>query len=100
MDDSERHEIESTVKVVFWVCPDGHSEHSYKDQPRETVRWFDGVAHCMTPGCLRTSIGPRVRVYDQDGVPHDEELMTRSGRILTDADLDLFARENQRGSHE
>jgi hypothetical protein len=43
------------VKVVFWVCPDGHSEHTHRDAPRETVRWIDGVAHCMTPGCRRTS---------------------------------------------
>lgn len=46
---------DANVNVVFWICPDGHSEHSYKDPPRETVRWIDGVAHCMTPGCTRTS---------------------------------------------
>ena len=40
------------VKVQFWICPDGHSEVG---PPRETVRWIDGVAHCMTPGCTRTS---------------------------------------------
>jgi hypothetical protein len=45
----------NNVKVVFWICPDGHSERSYKDPPRETVRWIDGIAHCMTPGCTRTS---------------------------------------------
>lgn len=42
------------MRVVFWVCPvDGHSDS--KTPIMTTVEWIDGIAHCMTPGCGRTS---------------------------------------------
>ena len=44
------------VPIRFWVCP-VHTEASLPGAPRrETVRWIDGVAHCMVdPDCARTS---------------------------------------------
>lgn len=45
------------ARVVFWMCPvEGHGEGP---PLRETVRWIDGVAHCMEPGCGRTSAIPK-----------------------------------------
>lgn len=45
--------------VLFWMClKDGH-DVPLGGQPRETVRWIDNVAHCMTPGCGRTSLDPQ-----------------------------------------
>lgn len=46
------------VPVMFWTCPvRGHSD-SDRHNPRQTVEWRDGVAHCLTPGCGRTSDNP------------------------------------------
>lgn len=41
--------------MQFWACPKGHSERPAGAAPLETVRWVDGVAHCLTDGCDRTS---------------------------------------------
>jgi hypothetical protein len=39
--------------IQLWFCPvTGHGEGG---PPRETVRWIGDVAHCMEPGCNRTS---------------------------------------------
>ena len=43
------------LQVKFWGCPEGHSFRGLYDPPSETVRWIKGVAHCMKPGCGRTS---------------------------------------------
>lgn len=44
-------EVLGDVKIMFWVCPDGHSERD-PDQPlRQTVRWDDSnIAWCLTCG--------------------------------------------------
>ncbi len=45
--------------VRFWMCArDGHGS-SFGGPPRETVRWINGVAHCTTPDCGRTSRDPQ-----------------------------------------
>jgi hypothetical protein len=40
---------------------------------------------------------PRVRSYDRDGEPHDDVLRTKSGKIITDDDIDRWAEEADRG---
>jgi hypothetical protein len=40
---------------------------------------------------------PRVRAYDRNGHPHDVVLRTRSGRILTEQDVEALADEAERG---
>lgn len=45
------------ARVQFWMCPvAGHGEGP---PLRETVRWIGDVAHCMEPGCGRTSADPK-----------------------------------------
>ncbi len=41
----------------FWTCPiTGHSgRRDGKGGPVVEVEWVDGVAHCLFPGCGRTS---------------------------------------------
>jgi hypothetical protein len=46
------------ARVRFWMCP--VPEHDGRGEPiRQTVEWRDGVAHCLTPGCDRTSLDHR-----------------------------------------
>lgn len=46
------------VRVRIWFCPD--RAHAHPAQPlRPTVRWVGDVAHCLEPGCGRTSADPR-----------------------------------------
>lgn len=45
-------ELLGNVRVSMWVCPD--REHR-RNGHGPTVEWRDGVAHCLTDGCDRTS---------------------------------------------
>ena len=69
------------LQVQFWVCPDGHSmQDSGGDRP--TVQWRDGVAHCLRPGCDRTSASP-VGECHTCGVPVTEpEVGDRVGGVI------------------
>ena len=40
---------------------------------------------------------PRVRVYDESGEPHDIVARTKSGKVLTEEDLQALADEAERG---
>ena len=51
-------EVLTSAPVRFWICPIEAHHHDYPEPPRETVRWIDGVAHCMEPDCGRTSADP------------------------------------------
>ena len=43
----------------FWTCPiRRHSDGSWRTGAVPTVEWRDGVAHCLAPGCERTSSNP------------------------------------------
>lgn len=47
------------VKVEFWLCPiPGHSEGTWRTELVQTVEWRGDVAHCLAPGCARTSAYP------------------------------------------
>jgi hypothetical protein len=48
------------IQLKFWMCPDGHSDrHSGTPMPDgPTVEWRGNVAHCLKPGCNRTSAEP------------------------------------------
>lgn len=37
--------------VRFWICPIEHP----REPLREQVRWVDGKAYCLEPGCGRSS---------------------------------------------
>ena len=44
------------LPIQFWVCPvPGHSQHREDAPLRQTVEWRAGVAHCLEPGCGRSS---------------------------------------------
>lgn len=43
---------------------------------------------------------PKVRSYDRDGVPHEEILMTRTGKIITEEDIARWAEEAAGDPHE
>lgn len=45
-------DVLGSARVVMWVCP--VREHR-RNGNRPTVAWRDGVAHCLTDGCERTS---------------------------------------------
>jgi hypothetical protein len=49
------HSPLASAKIQFWMCPIEEHAHRYPEPIRETVRWIDNVAHCMEPGCGRTS---------------------------------------------
>lgn len=53
--------IPCDVRVQFWVCP--NVKHRNPTTRRETVRWMDDVAHCMEPGCFRTSANTTTSDY-------------------------------------
>lgn len=61
------------ARVVFWVCPDGHSAER-SGQGVETVQWVDGIAHCTEQGCVQSSAGPAptedLRCADPSCPPH------------------------------
>lgn len=79
------------MPVRFWICPERAHRRDFIDLLRgsapETVRWFDGIAHCMARGCSRTSADPETEplgnpaptghvgdVGDNAGNERDEEL--------------------------
>lgn len=39
----------------------------------------------------------RVRTYDAQGEPHDDVLITKTGKVLMEADLQRFAEEAEQG---
>jgi hypothetical protein len=39
----------------------------------------------------------RVRTYDRDGVPHDDVLRTKTGKIITEEDIARWAEEAAEG---
>lgn len=39
----------------------------------------------------------RVRTYDRDGVPHDDVLRTKSGKVITEEDINRWAEEAAEG---
>lgn len=45
------------LRVQAWFCPDDHS-HGWPGCPGPTVEWRDNVAHCLKPGCGKTSARP------------------------------------------
>lgn len=52
MSDPTLDELLAGARVSMWVCP--VREHR-RNGNRPTVQWRDGVAHCLTDGCDRTS---------------------------------------------
>ncbi|AUI56804.1 hypothetical protein [Amycolatopsis sp. BJA-103] len=55
-----KHPEVANARVSFWMCPD--EEHRDKG----IVEWRGDVAHCLEPGCGRTSADPRtVRPGDE-----------------------------------
>jgi hypothetical protein len=57
-DEGDRDWIKAlgTARIEFWACP--IEGHSFGGPLRETVRWVEGVARCLEPGCGRTSADP------------------------------------------
>jgi hypothetical protein len=59
MTDSETYayleSVFANVRFSFWMCP--VAEHE-KNGDLPTVEWRGVVAHCLTPGCDRTSERP------------------------------------------
>lgn len=51
--------------VRFWMCAKPGHGTSLGGPGRETVRWIDGVGHCTTPGCGRTSLDPQPELDDR-----------------------------------
>lgn len=43
------------ARIQFWACPDGHSDRAPSELLRQTVEWRGDVAHCLEPGCDKTS---------------------------------------------
>lgn len=50
------------ARIRFWVCPLGHSERKPDAPLRQTVEWRGDVAHCLEPGCGRTSAETKVKL--------------------------------------
>ncbi len=61
---SELFELIGDRPIMFWMCAKDGRGSSLGGPPRETVRWIDGVARCMTPGCGRTSLDPQPECDD------------------------------------
>ena len=53
LSDEEFDEALENVYVRVWFCP-ARNEHSYAPG-RPHVEWVDGVAHCLSPECERSS---------------------------------------------
>jgi hypothetical protein len=69
MSDFERVLAEiGELRFQFWVCPvEGHSGRFGDDGPPvETVRWVGDVAHCLSPGCGRTSATAEADTYAEE----------------------------------
>lgn len=46
------------ARVRFWMCPVEHPKRNDdKGWPLPTVEWRGDVAHCLDPGCGKTSAG-------------------------------------------
>lgn len=63
------------LPIQFWVCPvPGHSQHREDAPLRQTVEWRAGVAHCLEPGCGRSSAdAPAALDGGQPATPSPEE---------------------------
>ncbi len=55
----------ANVRARFWTCPvAGHNgRRNSAGGPVVEVEWVDGVAHCLFPGCGRTSTDPVPRPW-------------------------------------
>jgi hypothetical protein len=54
------HELDSAnIRMRFWLCPvPGHSAGTWSPTLTQTVEWRGDIAHCLAPGCDRTSADP------------------------------------------
>jgi hypothetical protein len=90
------------VEPARWrvICEDGAVRHHTEFHTRhEAEVWADQGHACTRSHTFveMPSQPERVRSYDRDGDPHDDVIRTKSGRVLTEADILALAEEAERG---
>jgi len=108
LDADEREALDFAIGVVRWATRRPSESHLYRTFG-EGLNPLLGVAAHMPVGYEDDDdefFGPppieepeTVRIYDADGEPHDVVLRTKTGKVITEAEIARWASEAEDG-HE